>query len=211
MLASLVGKLDALFEQIKPNCVIAQGDTTSVLAASLVAFYRQIPFVHVEAGLRTTRYVRAVPGGIPSPLDRGGDVPALRADHGGGRASAKRKYPDRAHPGLRQHRDRCAARDRGGKSAAAAPIFRTSPVRSCSPRIGARIAMDVCAMLSRASANLSMRMRTPPCSFPVHVNPAARALAHEMLSDHPRIVLSEPVSYPRDCRRHAARLARPDR
>jgi UDP-N-acetylglucosamine 2-epimerase (non-hydrolysing) len=31
--------------------------------------------------------------------------------------------------------------------------------------------------------------------FPVHVNPTARSLAHEMLSGHPRIVLSEPVSY----------------
>ena len=148
-----------------------------------------------RSGFADTRYVGAIPGGIPSPLDRGGDLPALRADHGGGRASAKRKYPDRAHSDLRQYGDRCAARDRGRKSAAAAPIFRTSPVRSCSPRIGAKIATDGCATRSRASANLSTRMTTPPSSFPVHVNPAARSIAHEMLSDHPRIVLAEPVSY----------------
>ncbi len=45
--------LDEVVEKEKPDCLIAQGDTTSVLAASIVAFYHQLPFVHVEAGLRT--------------------------------------------------------------------------------------------------------------------------------------------------------------
>jgi UDP-N-acetylglucosamine 2-epimerase (non-hydrolysing) len=52
-LASLVASLDQLFAKIAVDCVIAQGDTTTVFAASLAAFYRRIPFVHVEAGLRT--------------------------------------------------------------------------------------------------------------------------------------------------------------
>ena len=33
--------------------VVAQGDTSTVLAAALVAFYQHLPFFHVEAGLRT--------------------------------------------------------------------------------------------------------------------------------------------------------------
>ena len=37
----------------RPDCVIAQGDTTTVLAAATAAFYRRVPFLHVEAGLRT--------------------------------------------------------------------------------------------------------------------------------------------------------------
>lgn len=41
------------FEDLKPDYVIAQGDTTTTFIASLAAFYRQIPFGHVEAGLRT--------------------------------------------------------------------------------------------------------------------------------------------------------------
>ena len=45
--------LDDVIQSTLPDCVVAQGDTTSVLAASMAAFYRQIPFVHVEAGLRT--------------------------------------------------------------------------------------------------------------------------------------------------------------
>lgn len=45
--------IDETVDRCGPDCVVAQGDTTTVLAASLIAFYRQLPFVHVEAGLRT--------------------------------------------------------------------------------------------------------------------------------------------------------------
>ena len=45
--------LDETIQSARPDCVVAQGDTTSVLAASIAAFYHRLPFVHVEAGLRT--------------------------------------------------------------------------------------------------------------------------------------------------------------
>ncbi len=45
--------LDEILVRVRPNCVLVQGDTTTVMAASLAAFYRRIPIVHVEAGLRT--------------------------------------------------------------------------------------------------------------------------------------------------------------
>jgi UDP-N-acetylglucosamine 2-epimerase (non-hydrolysing) len=45
--------LDQVLTEQPFDCVIAQGDTTTVMAASLAAFYRRIPFIHVEAGLRT--------------------------------------------------------------------------------------------------------------------------------------------------------------
>ncbi|MCA9149742.1 MAG: UDP-N-acetylglucosamine 2-epimerase (non-hydrolyzing) [Planctomycetales bacterium] len=51
--ARCIQGLDEVLEQHKPDCVVAQGDTTTVMASSLVAFYRRIPLVHVEAGLRT--------------------------------------------------------------------------------------------------------------------------------------------------------------
>jgi len=51
--AAAVEGLDALIARCRPDQVVVLGDTTTVLAASLAAFYRRIPLVHVEAGLRT--------------------------------------------------------------------------------------------------------------------------------------------------------------
>lgn len=48
----LLGLNDALARET-PDLVLAQGDTTTVLATALASFYRRIPFGHVEAGLRT--------------------------------------------------------------------------------------------------------------------------------------------------------------
>lgn len=51
--ASLIAEFGQLFRRENYDCVIAQGDTTTVLMAALAAFYAGIPFAHVEAGLRT--------------------------------------------------------------------------------------------------------------------------------------------------------------
>ncbi|MEH1937262.1 MAG: UDP-N-acetylglucosamine 2-epimerase (non-hydrolyzing) [Nostoc sp.] len=45
--------LEALFQVKKPDLVLVQGDTTTAFAAALAAFYQKIPVGHVEAGLRT--------------------------------------------------------------------------------------------------------------------------------------------------------------
>lgn len=42
-----------VFAKAKPDLVLVHGDTTTTFVASLAAFYAQIPVGHVEAGLRT--------------------------------------------------------------------------------------------------------------------------------------------------------------
>lgn len=46
--------LETLFQELQPAMVLVQGDTTTAFAAGLAAFYQKIPLGHVEAGLRTT-------------------------------------------------------------------------------------------------------------------------------------------------------------
>jgi len=51
--ARLFDALDPVIDRCRPDWVLAQGDTTTVLVASLAAFYHRVRFGHVEAGLRT--------------------------------------------------------------------------------------------------------------------------------------------------------------
>lgn len=51
--ARAITAIDKYLADDKPELVLVQGDTTTVLAASLASFYRHIPVGHVEAGLRT--------------------------------------------------------------------------------------------------------------------------------------------------------------
>jgi UDP-N-acetylglucosamine 2-epimerase (non-hydrolysing) len=54
LLARLLTRIDIALSEMRPDTVLAQGDTSTVLATALAAFYRHIPFGHVEAGLRTS-------------------------------------------------------------------------------------------------------------------------------------------------------------
>ena len=45
--------IEVIYEEEQPDLVLVQGDTTTVFAASLAAYYKHIPVGHVEAGLRS--------------------------------------------------------------------------------------------------------------------------------------------------------------
>ncbi len=49
----IITSVDRYFDTYKPDVVLVQGDTTTVMATSIVAFYHKIKVGHVEAGLRT--------------------------------------------------------------------------------------------------------------------------------------------------------------
>jgi UDP-N-acetylglucosamine 2-epimerase (non-hydrolysing) len=51
--SKIIDKLDYYLKKDKPECVIVQGDTTTVLSAAISSFYNKTPVIHVEAGLRT--------------------------------------------------------------------------------------------------------------------------------------------------------------
>lgn len=53
IVAKVIKGLDAVYAEFEPDAVIVQGDTSTVMGAAIAAFNRQIPVVHVEAGLRS--------------------------------------------------------------------------------------------------------------------------------------------------------------
>lgn len=51
--AEIFTHLDPVLARLKPDWILVQGDTTTVMASSIAAYYRRIHVGHVEAGLRT--------------------------------------------------------------------------------------------------------------------------------------------------------------
>lgn len=51
--ASIFNKIEPILDDFKPDIVLVQGDTTSVLVGAVGAFYKKIKIGHVEAGLRS--------------------------------------------------------------------------------------------------------------------------------------------------------------
>ena len=188
-------RLDALLGGINAACIIAQGDTTTVMAASLVAFYRRLPFVHVEAGLRT------------------GDLHAPFPEEYNRRVAAL---------GASLH---CAPTEAAAQNLLAEGIAATDILRSGNTVIDALLAtaaqqpllpgdfVDVPRpilvtahrresfgpQIEEAFEALRSAVEHYPdigLYFPVHPNPEIRATAHRLLGGHKRIVLTEPQAYP---------------
>jgi UDP-N-acetylglucosamine 2-epimerase (non-hydrolysing) len=51
--AAIFTHLDPVLKDLKPDWVLAQGDTTTVMVTALLSYYNRVKFGHVEAGLRT--------------------------------------------------------------------------------------------------------------------------------------------------------------
>ncbi len=66
MAAEILVRLEPVLISSRPDCVLVQGDTTTVAAAAWAAFHQRIRVGHVEAGLRT--HDRAQP--FPEEINR---------------------------------------------------------------------------------------------------------------------------------------------
>ncbi|MFC7457733.1 non-hydrolyzing UDP-N-acetylglucosamine 2-epimerase [Brachybacterium sp. GCM10030267] len=53
IIAKVITGVDGLLESEEPDAVIVQGDTSTVMGAAVAAFNRQVPVIHLEAGLRS--------------------------------------------------------------------------------------------------------------------------------------------------------------
>jgi UDP-N-acetylglucosamine 2-epimerase len=59
--ARALTRISQVIEQVQPDVVLVQGDTTTAMAAAMAAFYLRVPVGHVEAGLRTRNIYNPFP------------------------------------------------------------------------------------------------------------------------------------------------------
>ena len=192
----LLGLRPVLAEQ-KPDIVVVQGDTGTVMAAALAAFLHGAQVAHVEAGLRT-RDKRA-----PFPEEVNRRVTGVVADYHFPPTAASRDNllsegvpPETIYvtgntviDALRwmerrlQGRPLPAALDPGNQRLIVVTAHRREsfgdPFR------------DLCLALR----DLSQRFDDVTLIYPVHLNPNVQQPVREILGDCPRVKLVEPVGY----------------
>lgn len=61
VLTRVIAGVEAVLRRERPDLVLVQGDTTSVLGAAMAAFHQNVPVGHVEAGLRSFDLTRPYP------------------------------------------------------------------------------------------------------------------------------------------------------
>lgn len=190
----LITALVATFAELAPDVVLAQGDTTTVMTAALVAFYQRIAFGHVEAGLRTHDLDNPFPEEmnrvVAGHLARWHFVPTERS-----RQNLLREgIPDTAiHVTGNTVIDallKVAAND-WPLDIPLDPQRRLVLVTAHRRENFGEPLRAIC----RAIRALADRYEDIEVLYPVHPNPNVTAVAHELLGDHPRIRLCQPLDY----------------
>lgn len=191
--ARIFERIDPLLVAEKPDLVLVQGDTTSVMCAAMACFYRRIPVGHVEAGLRT--------GDLDNPFPE--EMNRLIAGH----ASAIHFAPTAtARANLLAERHDPATVHVTGNTVIDALLDVTGRDRACAySRPGRRLVLVTAhrrenfgapfeAILD-AVAELHDSHPDVDFVYPVHPNPNVRGPAHARLGGLERVSLIEPASY----------------
>lgn len=199
-LASLTGKifreLDPLLEELKPDLVFAQGDTTTVMVASILCFYRGIYFGHVEAGLRTGNLQHPFPEEFNRVVT--GRIATLHfapTEISSQNLLSERIDPDQIFvtgntvvDALKYMADHVTEADLPAKIEDGMPVVLVTAHRR--ENFGQPI-VRICEAIKELSA------RYPRVKFvyPVHPNPQIHDVVHRELSATPGVTLLSPLSY----------------
>jgi UDP-N-acetylglucosamine 2-epimerase (non-hydrolysing) len=200
--SSAISAVDRYLAVSKPDIVLVQGDTTTVLAASLASFYHKVPVGHVEAGLRTYNKYSPFPEEInrvltthvaelhfaPTPLSKENllkeGIPSEKIYVTGNTVIdalllAKEKVL-RNPPPVEGFSEEMLADKK--------PLVLITGHRR--ENFGAGFE-SMCA----AIATLAAKFPNHRFVYPVHLNPNVREPVFRLLGGSPNIILMEPLSY----------------
>ncbi|QHS23568.1 UDP-N-acetylglucosamine 2-epimerase (non-hydrolyzing) [Virgibacillus sp. MSP4-1] len=185
--------LDQVMKETEPDMVLVHGDTTTTFTASLAAYYNQIPVGHVEAGLRTWNKYSPFPEemnrqltGVMADLHF---APTLQAEQNLLQEGKKQQQifvtgntaidalkttvrPDYKHEGLKKAEGRRL-------------VLVTAHRRE---NLGGKM-----EQMFRSIKRLTDKHEDIQVIYPVHLNPVVQQTAKEILGDHDRIDLIEPL------------------
>ncbi|MFM8316232.1 MAG: non-hydrolyzing UDP-N-acetylglucosamine 2-epimerase [Deltaproteobacteria bacterium] len=200
--AKIIAGVGGVLSSLKPDWLLVQGDTTTVMAASLSAYYQNIRVGHVEAGLRS--FNKRAP--FPEEMNR--RVTSVLADfHFAPTLQAQENL-------LNEGIDAKSVvvtgntvidallwmREKVQKDSSLLP----EPVQRAKAQ-DKKIILVTCHRREVLGEPLeqiflglrSVAQRNPNCLivYPVHLNPRVQMVAKKLLSSEPHILLTEPLAY----------------
>jgi UDP-N-acetylglucosamine 2-epimerase (non-hydrolysing) len=195
----IIAGLEAVFDAVRPDLVVVQGDTTTTLCGALAAFYRNVPVAHVEAGLRTGDIHQPFPEELNRVL--ASRMTALHFAATGWAADNLRKE---GIPGdsifvtgntgidaVLHVRDELES---GRLAAPARPVLHSGRrliVVTAHRRESFGPGFDrICRALARLAEREDVEI-----VYPVHPNPNVQSAAARHLQGRPNVLLIEPVDY----------------
>ncbi len=200
--ARLLTALDPVLADVKPDWVVVQGDTTTVMAAALASYYRGIRVAHVEAGLRTDNKYS------PFPEEINRRMAGVLAD--AHFAPTSRAVRNLRREGVSQERI-CLS----GNTVVDALKWAVGLVRKNPPvwpsdipilKKGRRLILvtghrrenfgEGMEQMCLALRDIADEFQDCELVYPVHLNPNVRKPVNRLLGGHPRIHLAAPVEYP---------------
>lgn len=187
--------MDDVIARAKPDIVLVQGDTTTVMATALCAFYRQVPVGHVEAGLRTGNRLMPFPEEVNRVL--AGRLADLHF------APTQQAYDNLMREGVPAVNALVTGNTvidallTVAKQDAPLPLDIAPDERLLlltahrRESFGAPLRDVLGAVKQLVEDNPDLRVL-----YPVHPNPHVTSAAHEVLGQHPRVHLVPPLDYP---------------
>jgi len=192
--ARLLLDLDDALQAEKPDVVLVQGDTTTVMSVALASFYHRIPIGHIEAGLRTWDTLNPFP-------EEANRVIA-------GRLSCWHFAPTESS---RQNLLREGIADKDIVVTGNTVIDALLMTAEKDPELDIELDSEKRLVLitshrrenfgepfrniCRAIYKLAMQNKDVQFLYPVHPNPNVKDVAHEVLRSCPNIHLCQPLDY----------------
>lgn len=190
----LLLELDKVLQTEKPDVVLVQGDTTTVMSVAMACFYHRIPIGHVEAGLRTWDMQN------PFPEEANRVITGKLA-----------RWHFAPTEGSRQNLLREGVQDADilvtGNTVIDALLMTASKDIEVGIELDANKRLVLVTSHRRENfgqpfRNICQALHTlaknnPDVQFlyPVHPNPNVKDVAHEMLGSIPNILLCDPLDY----------------
>lgn len=194
LFGKVIAEMDSVIDEIRPACVIAQGDTTSVAVVSLAAFHKNVPFMHIEAGLRTGKL------NDPYPEELNRRIAGLTASMHFAPTSAS--FNNLLREGV--DRQDCLVTGNTGIDALLQTAARQSPAPKGFPNLP-RVILGTAHRRESFGAPIENALRGMREAvdrhddlgmfFVTHPNPRAHEPARRILDGHPRIVVTDAIDY----------------